>query len=293
MTRRAAVAVTVVAAFGLGVALAVSGDDDAGVTVAAPPLAAAAAAGQAWTLTTPAGPVHVWAPAGYHADGAAVILYVHGYGTDVDGAWRDHRLPEQFALSAANAVFIAPEAPAGARQAVRWPALDELLVEVFAAIELPRPTGEVIAIGHSGAYRTLLAWTEYPPLDWIVSLDATYGEVDAWRAWMAASPRHHLLFVGDDTVRWTEGLAAALAADLPGEVVTLDREDDLADEPAPPWRAARAIYLRSRAGHMPLVTAGVAIPTLVRLAPVELLADGPWRAPLGLPPLAPDGGAAP
>ena len=37
---------------------------------------------------------------------------------------------------------------------------------------------------------------------------------------------------------------------------------------------------------MPLVTEGIALPSLLRLLPVELLADEPWRLPPGaLPPL--------
>jgi len=45
---------------------------------------------------------------------------------------------------------------------------------------------------------------------------------------------------------------------------------------------------------MPLVTEGIVLPSLLRLLPVELLADEPWRLPLGaLPALAdaqvPDG----
>lgn len=289
---RRALAVTAVAAATAAV-VAVAADDGGAPAPAPAPLPAAVAAGRAWDLTTASGPIHVWAPAGYHPDGAAVVLYVHGYDTDVDAAWRDHRLPEQFALTAVNAVYIAAEAPAGARQAVRWPALEDLLAEVFGAIDLPRPTGALIAIGHSGAYRTLLAWTAAPALDWIISLDATYGEVDAWRAWMAASPAHHLIFVGDDTVAWTEELAAGLAEDLPGGVVTVDDLGELDDELGPARADARAIYLRTGGGHMPLVTAGRAIPRLVRLAPVELLPDAPWQVPLGLPPLTVDAGAAP
>ena len=38
--------------------------------------------------------------------------------------------------------------------------------------------------------------------------------------------------------------------------------------------------------HMPLVTDGIVLPSLLRLLPVELLADEPWQLPLGsLPPL--------
>lgn len=281
-----------------GLALAISTADDGGGGLdgdggVAPPTAIerAVAAGTHVALATARGPVHVWIPAGYHADGAAIVLYVHGYYTTIDQAWIDHRLPAQLALSAVNAVFIAPEAPSGSRQAVAWPALEDLLAEVFAQLDVARPTGAVIAVGHSGAFRTLLPWLEYPLLDWVIQLDATYGEVDAWLAWMDASAEHRLVVVGDDTVRWTEELVETLAARLPGQVAVYDRFDGSA--PPDEARAARAVYVRSQYGHMPLVTSGLVLPWVLRIPPVELLPDAPWREPLGLPPLPLDAGTTP
>jgi hypothetical protein len=46
------------------------------------------------------------------------------------------------------------------------------------------------------------------------------------------------------------------------------------------------VYIRAQFMHMPLVTDGIVLPSLLRLLPVELLADEPWQLPLGsLPPL--------
>ncbi|MBZ0235474.1 MAG: hypothetical protein K8M05_24305 [Deltaproteobacteria bacterium] len=240
----------------------------------------AVAAGRSWRLDTANGPVHVWVPAGYHPDGAATILYAHGYYTDVDQAWVNHRLPQQFALSGANALFIAPEVPSGSRQAVHWPSLADLLVEVQGATGVARPMGATVAIGHSGAYRVMFAWMDYPGLDAIVAMDAMYDEVDTWQAWIEGSAARRLVVVGDDTVRWTEELARALA----DETVTLDRFPDDGHVPAQA-RRARIVYVRSQFGHMPLVTEGFALPYVIRLLPVELLPDAPWDEPLGLPPL--------
>lgn len=274
-----------------GAALAISQADDGGVDPApAPaPLADAVAAGRSLAWTSPHGSIHVWIPAGYHPDGAATVLYVHGYYTDVDRAWVEHRLPEQFALSDLNAIFIAPEAPSGSRGAVAWPALEDLLAEVFAHVDVARPMGEVIAIGHSGGYRTLIPWLDYPPLDTVISVDATYGEVETWQTWMRASPRHRLIVIADDTLRWTEELVDALAPELPGQVVELDRFGGFDDLPAAA-SSARLVYVRSQYGHMPLVTSGLVLPLVLRLVPAELLAAGPWREPLGLPALPVDAG---
>lgn len=277
-----------------GAALAVTLADDAGPSPAPPPspLAEAVAAGRSYTLTSASGPIHVWVPAGYHPDGAATVLYVHGYYTDVDKAWSEHRLAEQWALSSVNAVFIAPRAPSGSRQAVSWPALEDLLAEVYGQLDVARPTGEVIAIGHSGAYRTLLPWLDYPLLDTVIQVDATYGDVDTWLAWMAASRQHRLIVIADDTVRWTEELVDELGRRLPGEVVTLDRFGGYDDVPAEA-RTARAVYVRSQYGHMALVTSGLVLPLVLRMVPLEVLAGGAWREPLGLPALPLDAGAAP
>jgi hypothetical protein len=296
----------VVAVLGVAAALAVAGTiaavslaQDAGLdgggaapADAAPdPIEQAVAAGRYWRLETVDGPVHVWVPAGYHADGAATVIYAHGYYTEIDEAWIEHRLPQQFALSGVNALFIAPEAPKGSRHKVSWPALGELLVEVQRATGVARPMGVIAAIGHSGAYRVLLQWMEYPPLDVIIAMDAMYGEVDAWSEWLAASPQHRLINVGDDTVRWTEELQLALD---PGDLVILDRFPDRGDSVGEQTaladaRAARVVYIRSQLGHMPLVTAGLGLPFVLRLLPAEILPDAPWQQPLGLPPI--DAGA--
>lgn len=280
-------------ALGLGAAIAaatagvvaVSIADDGGVPGAelvpqSSSVELAVAAGRSWRLETPNGPVHVWVPAGYHADGAATIVYAHGYYTDVDKAWANHRLAQQFALSGVNALFIAPEVPSGSRKKINWPSLADLLVEVQRATGVARPMGATVAIGHSGGYRTLFAWMDYPPLDTIIAMDAMYAEVETWQAWIEESAARRLVVVGDDTVRWTEELARELA----DQTFTLDRFPDDGSIPAEA-RRARVVYVRSQFGHMPLVTEGFALPYVLRLLPVEILPGAPWDEPLGLPPL--------
>ena len=45
-----------------------------------------------WRIATAQGAVHVWVPEGYDRESAGTVIYVHGYYTDADGAWRDHLL---------------------------------------------------------------------------------------------------------------------------------------------------------------------------------------------------------
>ena len=72
----------------------------------------------------------------------------------------------------------------------------------------------------------------------------------------------------------------AVAAKLP-DIVTLDRFPPAYEMWPADARAARLLYIRSQFAHMPLVTDGVALPSVLRLIPIEQLASLPWKLPLG------------
>ena len=57
------------------------------------------AGGTHWRIDTGGGAVHVWIPGNYDRATAGTVVYVHGYWTDADGAWRDHKLAQQFRAS--------------------------------------------------------------------------------------------------------------------------------------------------------------------------------------------------
>lgn len=261
-----------------------SGSDGSGSAVPLTPdqqtIADAVAAGTHWRVEGPRGPIHVWRPAGYHTDGAATILYCHGYYVDADTAWLKYQLPEQFAMAGANALFIAPEVPNGNRQPIQYPDLVEILQLVERATGLPRGTGPVVAMGHSGAYRTLVAWMDAPLLDTIIAFDAMYGSNDDFQTWYEGAPNRRLITVADDTLPWTEDIALDVA-----DTYTVDMLPTAYDRWPAGALAARHLYIRAQFGHMSLVTGGRAIPLLLRLLPVETLATAPWQIPLGsLPP---------
>lgn len=230
--------------------------------------------GRHWRLETPRGAIHVWLPHGYAAETAATVVYVHGYFTDLDGAWFGHRLPSQFALAGINAMFIACEAPASNRQPVAWPSLRTLLATVAREIDVPMPAGRVVAVGHSGAFRTLERWLPNPRLDTVVLLDAAYGDIWRYRQWLRANPAHRLIDVGDDTIKRTDALHAA----LPSSVV-LDGVQLLAGLPEEA-HDARIVYIRSTFGHMPLVTDGIVLPRVLRALRVKRVLTAPIPYPL-------------
>jgi hypothetical protein len=236
----------------------------------------------------PHGPVHVWIPQGYHADTGATVLYIHGYFDNADTAWTSQQLPEQFALSALNAVFVVPEAPIAARTPVNYPDLGELLRLVEDRAGVVRGAALTVAVGHSGAFRTLGAWLDEPLLDQIVMVDAAYGDEPPLLAWYNASPRRRLVSIGADTVLGTESLASKIA-----ETVRLDRFPPTWDLMPAAAKTARHLYIRSQFDHMPLVRDGIAIPSVLRILPIEQLASAPWKQPLGSIPPLPDASTIP
>jgi hypothetical protein len=213
------------------------------------------AGGEHIRLETKKGPVHVWIPPGYVSETAGIALYVHGYYTDVDTAWKEHRLAEQFRASGRNALFIVPEAPDGLGQHVFWPELGDLIAEVRKQIGLRRPWGPVVAMVHSGGYRTAVTWLDDDLIDDLVLLDAMYGDEDAFRDWITADDSRGLVLVGADTLRWTESFAREQRLRALGEIP---------DRARPVPRGER-VYLRGQYGHMDLVTNGKVIPVLYRM----------------------------
>jgi hypothetical protein len=234
--------------------------------------------GRYWRFTTKNGPVHVWVPKGYRRKKANVVIYVHGFYTKVDAAWKSHALASQFASSALNAMFIACEAPASGAEPVSWTSLAELLSTVETKLaELPKrpkvklPSGRVVAVGHSGAWRTLVSWLDEPKLDTVVLFDAAYGEIEKYKAWILGAATRRLITIGDTSTRkWTE----QLHKDLPDTLV-LDGFPDPEKKIPGKVKRAQIVYIRSTVGHFPLVTGHLALPLTLRTLRGKLLLDLP------------------
>ena len=221
------------------------------------PLDVRVAAGQHWRLETPRGVVHVWLPPEYDAATAQTVIFVHGYKTDLETMWTGAQLPQQFAHSGVNAMFIAPEAPAAKLAPMVWPSLDALLRAVTTGTHQPLPRGRVVAIGHSGAYRTIVLWLANVKLQTIVLLDGAYGELDRFAEWVRASKAHRFINIAYETQTYSDFMHQA----MPGTVRVDGLPETDFDDTA---RKARVLYVRTDLGHWPLVLDGVAIPDALR-----------------------------
>ncbi|HMG22454.1 MAG TPA: hypothetical protein VK607_14075 [Kofleriaceae bacterium] len=224
--------------------------------------------GRHFRIRTGRGAVHVWVPPDYDRETAGTVIYVHGYYTDADGAWREHDLARQFKASRQNAMFIVPDAPAGNEDEVRWPALKDLRRAVTRA-NLHLPDGPVVVIGHSGAFRTVMQWVDHRLVDQIILLDALYAGESAFDEFIASGKRaddHKLIVVAASTAEESSSFArryrfAVARERMPSAVGGFSRRE----------RGAKLLYIRSQFEHMAIVTSGKVIPMLLRVTPLKAL----------------------
>lgn len=207
---------------------------------------------QHWRLATDRGPVHVWIPDNYDRDTAQIVVFVHGYNKYLDEAWTDYKLPEQFERSGLNAMFIACGAPSNKNESVMWASLSGLLHAVAAGIDQPLPAGELVAVGHSGAYRTLVLWLTNPALRTLVLLDAAYGEEDQFMTWTRGDAHHRLINIASDTIEESNWIHAFLPETKRIYGLPTDMPDDA--------RAARVLYVRTWIGHATMIEDGRVLP---------------------------------
>jgi hypothetical protein len=226
------------------------------------------AGGKHWRIKTAQGAVHVWVPDGYDRETAGTVIYVHGYYTDADGAWRDHELARQFRRSHQIAIFIVPDAPASNDDGVNWPALKDLRRAVTRA-NIYLPDGPVIVMGHSGAFRTVMQWVDHRLVEQIILLDAMYAGESAFDEYIGSGKRadeHKLIVVGASTAQESSSFAkkykfAVAREQMPDGVSGFTRRE----------KNAKLLYIRSQYEHMAIVTSGKVIPTLLHLTPLKAL----------------------
>jgi hypothetical protein len=224
--------------------------------------------GRHWRIKTAQGAVHVWVPPGYNRDTAGTVVYVHGYWTDADGAWKDHQLARQFKLSRQNAMFVVPDAPAGREESVHWPALADLRRAVTRG-NIKLPQGPVVVMGHSGAFRTVMQWVDHRMVDQIILLDAMYAGEHAFDEFIKSGKRadeHRLIVVGADVAQNSAAFANRYKFAVAREKVPENISGFTKAE-----RRAKLLYIRSQYDHYAMITNKKVIPLLLRLTRLEKL----------------------
>lgn len=221
--------------------------------------------GQHTRLVTSRGVAHLWRPAGYDAKKAGTVVYLHGYWVNADQAWSEYKLAEQFHGSGRNALFVVPESPAEDADDVQWKDLGELLREVRHLAKLAMPDGPIIAVAHSGGFRTVVCWLGEKRLQQIVMLDGLYKREDDFHRWITGQRGKHvrrLTLISTDTWERADRLAqrfrgARRVEGVPETVAELGSA-----------RHAEVLSVKSQYDHMGIVTSGKVIPIALQLTPL-------------------------
>lgn len=206
------------------------------------------------------GPVHVWRPRDYKPATADIVVYVHGFYTDVDRAVREHQLVTQFRDSGKNALFIVPETRSWRTDQLLWKDLEVLLTTVEKRLKLKRPTGKITVVAHSGGYKTVAEWLKHESVARVLLVDALYGNDDEFRAWVDTKENaKQLVLIGFDTQQHTEWFLRKHP-----DALRLDDLPYLYDDVPAAWRTAPLLYFQSeRFDHMAMVTTGRVLPWLL------------------------------
>jgi hypothetical protein len=228
-------------------------------------------------LETEHGPIHLWRPAEYNQRAAGIVIYIHGYFTSVDQTWTYDGLAAQFQASGRNALFIVPEAPESNGEEVSWKSLGNLLHTVADRVPFELPRGSLVVVGHSGGFRTVLAWLHDPRLQYVILLDGLYGGQLEFRSWLRRSTRstpHRMVLVADDTW-WGSNRFAR-------RIYSVARRTSIPAQSSsftPKEIGSRLILLHSQYEHNEIVNSGKVIPVLLQIAPLKAMAAEPKPGP--------------
>jgi hypothetical protein len=228
--------------------------------------------GEHWRLETQNGIVHVWKPRGYDAGTAGTVIYLHGHRSTADSAWSEHKLAEQFRASGENALFIVPDSTSDGEQYLHWDSLGALRREVERRTGVARPPGELIVMGHSGAYRNIDAWLDDRDIDHVILLDAMYSCEDDFLDWIERSPDHakkKLTIVSKETRR----AALRFMHKIPASVGVTKIPDSFAGL-TKRQKTAQVLNMRSQYEHMGIVTSGRVIPLVLQRTGLPSLRGG-------------------
>ena len=173
--------------------------------------------------------VALFLPKGFRAGECVDLLfYWHGWSNTVTTAMESFALREMVVASGRNVVLVFPEGPRNASDSGAGKMEDEgglarLADEVVGTLRreqrIPESAtlGRVVLSGHSGAYRAMARCLRHGGLDDHISevylLDASYGDLEDFTAWMTRKPEGRLVSVYTEHLRErNEQMMATLTA---------------------------------------------------------------------------------
>jgi len=157
--------------------------------------------------------VGLFFPRGYRRSPKVnLLVYLHGWSSNVRTAIVGYKLREQIAASGQNIILVFPEGPRDATDSGCGKLEDkdglkhlvkESLATLRAAGKIDRETlGHVLIAGHSGAYRGLACCADHGGLDaeltGVCLLDSSYGNLDMFVNWVQKHPKGQFFSIFTD-----------------------------------------------------------------------------------------------
>lgn len=153
--------------------------------------------------------IGIFIPADYHAGNVVnYVVHFHGWANNVAHVIPEYQLASQMLQSRVNAILIVPQGPknandsGGGKLELDPGAFAKLMSEItdflFAEGKVHTKTiGDITLTTHSGGYKVTAAILDHGGLaDHITDvclLDSSYGNLDWFANWCAASPNHRLV----------------------------------------------------------------------------------------------------
>jgi len=221
--------------------------------------------GTHWRIAAPEGVMHVLRPTGYRRASAGVVLYVHGFNTTADRAWKRDGLAAQLTASRKNALYVAVQGARSLKDGPRFTSLRRVLELVARHAKLELPAGRVVAVGHSGGYWTIVSWLHHARLKRVILLDGMYGFVAEYRRWVDR-PDRRLVFVA----RGTRGLSRRFIRGMRGAVARRGVPRRARGFTAP-QRRARVLHIDSQYSHSGIISSRRVVPVVLDLVGLQPL----------------------
>jgi hypothetical protein len=139
--------------------------------------------------------VVMFVPKGYRPSRTVdLVVYVHGWGNNIDSALRRFNVIEQFCASRRNAIVVMAEGPHDAPDSFGGKLEEKLIADVLAVLKKEKKitaqasVGNIIIAGHSGAYHVmsfiLLRGGLTDHMKEVYLFDALYGETEKFAYWI-------------------------------------------------------------------------------------------------------------
>jgi len=157
--------------------------------------------------------VGLFIPRGYRRKPkVALLVYLHGWSTNVRKAISEFKLREQIVASGQNIILVFPEGPrdatdSGCGKLEDKDGLKHLVEESLATLHAAgkideQKIGHVLIAGHSGAYKGLACCADHGGLDAELTgaclLDSSYGNLDMFVNWAQKHPGGHFFSIFTD-----------------------------------------------------------------------------------------------